>query len=488
MAEDNPFVRASASACFLVTNEKSPASVPGKVQQGGNFCYHETNLLRIMSGKSCPGCGICATPAPFRFKKTIPLDDRGRLPQLRVMSHKALWQNRNFRLLFTASIGANLGDGVMAVALPWFATLLTRDPFLIGVVAMARTLPWLVFSLPMGVLIDRFDRRALILIADTLRLGLVVIAAGLAILAAPGAGAALALAALGFVLGSVEVLRDSTAQSILPLIVDPTQLERANGQMWAAEELTNRFIGPPLAGALIAVWVALPFWTFAAMMLMSLVFVARLQIRPSQPNPAPFMQALKEGLRYLLTRVELRRLAMVLGVFNFLYYVAATVLVLYAQDILGLGSIGFGALLAAQAVGGLLGSLIGPWFIQRLGPGRSLPFSMTGFVAVSLALAPGGSVWIIAALLVLDGFTGMMWNIVTVSYRQRSIPAAMFGRVNSAYRFFGSGAMPLGALAGGTLVAIAAPMGPFALHLPYVLTALMAVGMMVSCLRYLRID
>ncbi len=388
MAEDNPFVRASASACFLVTNEKSPASVPGKVQQGGNFCYHETNLLRIMSGKSRPGCGICATPAPFRFKKTIPLDDRGRLPQLRVMSYKALWQNRNFRLLFTASIGANLGDGVMAVA----------------------------------------------------------------------------------------------------LIVDPTQLERANGQVWAAEELTNRFIGPPLAGALIAVWVALPFWTFAAMMLMSLVFVARLQIRPSQPNPAPFMQALKEGLRYLLTRVELRRLAMVLGVFNFLYYVAATVLVLYAQDILGLGSIGFGALLAAQAVGGLLGSLIGPWFIQRLGPGRSLPFSMTGFVAVSLALAPGGSVWIIAALLVLDGFTGMMWNIVTVSYRQRSIPAAMFGRVNSAYRFFGSGAMPLGALAGGTLVAIAAPMGPFALHLPYVLTALMAVGMMVSCLRYLRID
>ena len=68
------------------------------------------------------------------------------------MSYRALWRNRNFRLLFTASIGTNMGDGVLAVALPWFATLLTRDPFLIGLVAMARALPWLIFGLPMGVI------------------------------------------------------------------------------------------------------------------------------------------------------------------------------------------------------------------------------------------------------------------------------------------------------------------------------------------------
>jgi MFS family permease len=97
------------------------------------------------------------------------------------MSYRALWQNRDFRLLFTASIGTNLGDGVLSVALPWLATLLTRDPMLIGLVASARGMPWLVFTLPVGVVTVRFDRRRLILLADGLRLALVAAVALLAV-------------------------------------------------------------------------------------------------------------------------------------------------------------------------------------------------------------------------------------------------------------------------------------------------------------------
>lgn len=404
------------------------------------------------------------------------------------MSYRALWQNRNFRLLFTASLGTNLGDGVLTVALPWFATLLTRDPFLIGLVATTRGLPWLLFSLPMGVVTDQFDRKRLILLADAVRLILALGAGFLALTATPGTGAVLALAALAFVLGTVEVLRDNTAQSVLPLVVAPEHLERANGQMWSAEELTGRFIGPPIAGAMIAAWVALPFAFFAAMMLISVGFVARLTLFTAEkPKAQSFVPALKEGLRYLFARPELRRLAMVLGAFNFLYYLASTVLVLFAQDILGLDALGYGALLSAQAIGGLTGSLLGPSVIARLGPSRSLIFGMTGFLLVSLALAFGSSVWLIAPLLVLDGFTGMIWNITTVSYRQRTIPAPMFGRVNAAYRFFGSGTMPLGALCGGALVALTAPLGPISLHLPYAVAALGAACMMIYSSKALRI-
>ena len=404
------------------------------------------------------------------------------------MSYRALWQNRDFRLLFTASIGTNLGDGVLSVALPWLATLLTRDPMLIGLVASARGMPWLVFTLPVGVVTDRFDRRSLILLADGLRLALVAAVALLAVAAEPGTPAILALVGLTFVLGSVEVLRDNTAQSVLPLVVDPDHLERANGQMWSAEELSGRFIGPPLAGAMIALWVAFPFGFFSAMMLISLIFVSRLRLKQeNRAAPAAFISALGEGLRYLNGRPELRRLAGVLGAFNFLYYMSAAVLVLFAQEILGLGAMGYGALLSAQAVGGLLGSLMGPWLIGRLGPSRSLIFGMIGFICVSACMALNAPLWVIVPLLVLDGFTGMIWNITTVSYRQRTIPSQMFGRVNAAYRFFGSGTMPLGAFAGGAIVASAAPMGQAALHLPFALAAVGALGMMAYAMRRLHI-
>ena len=405
------------------------------------------------------------------------------------MSYRALWRNRNFRLLFTASIGTNMGDGVLAVALPWFATLLTRDPFLIGLVAMARALPWLIFGLPMGVIPDRHDRRRLILFADGLRLRLVLALGLLALVAVPGTGAVLSLAGLALLLGSAEVLRDNTAQSVLPLVVEPDQLERANGQMWSAEELTGRFIGPPLAGLLIGLSLATSFGFFSAMMLISLIFVTMLRLKPAPPPPdSAFVDALKEGLRYLFSRPELRRLAMVLGLFNFLYYMTVAVLVLYAQDILGLGALGYGALLSGQALGGLLGSLLGPGLIIRLGTRRSLLVGMSGFVLTCAAMALGAPLWVIAPLFIAEGLTSMLWNIVTVSYRQRTIPAEMFGRVNSAYRFFGSGMMPLGALAGGTLVSVAATIGPASLQLPFGLAAIGGLGMILYSARYLRIS
>jgi hypothetical protein len=255
-----------------------------------------------------------------------------------------------------------------------------------------------------------------------------------------------------------------------------------------AEEITNRFIGPPLAGALIALSVVLPFWIFAACMALSLAFVARLTLSTAAPDRALFLRPLKEGLRYLMGHTPLRRLALVLGASNFLGAMSSVILLLYAQDILGLGALAFGALFAGQALGALLGSAIGPWLVRHLGPSRCLPFSMIGLMALSLGLASGAPIGLIAGLLVLDGFTGMMWNIVTVSYCQRTIPAALFTPVNAAYRFFGSGALPLGALAGGSLVSLAAPLGSMSLHLPYAFVSAGGALMMGYSLRFLLIE
>lgn len=136
-------------------------------------------------------------------------------------------RNRNFRLLFTAGALTNLGDGVLVLAVPWLAALMTRDAVAIAAVAAAARLPWLLFALPAGVIIDRSDRRKLIARADLMRAG-IVLAILLLALGDPAPGAIWALAGLAFLLGSAEVLRDNAAQTILPALVDPDDLEAAN--------------------------------------------------------------------------------------------------------------------------------------------------------------------------------------------------------------------------------------------------------------------
>lgn len=408
------------------------------------------------------------------------------------MSARALFRNRDFRLLLAGAGCTNLGDGVMLVALPWLATLLTRDPLLIGVVAMSRQLPWVLLALPMGVLTDRLDYRRTLLACDGLRAGLMLAAAALAMLAAPGTGAVLALAGLAFVLGSAEVLRDNTAQTLLPRVVDHARLEEANGLLWATEQVAGQFAGPPLAGLLIGVAVALPFGLNAAMLAGALALTAAMALPRRLPDAAPlrFGPAMKQGLGFLWAHPVLRPMALALGAFNFLGSVFFALLVLYAQDVLGLSATGYGILLSAAAAGGLAGSLLGPGLLRRIGPKAGLLAGVAGFSATSLVLALAPPVWAVGAALVLEAFANMLWNLTSVSYRQRHIPPPLLGRVNAVYRFFGTGPSAFGSLFGGALVAAAlGPLGQAdALRLPYALCVLGGLAILTFVALRLRIE
>jgi MFS family permease len=397
--------------------------------------------------------------------------------------------DRNFRLLFTASAFTNLGDGILAIALPWFATSLTTDPLLIGLIASARQLPWLVLSLPAGVVTDRFDRRRLILACDILRVTLALALVVLALQAGATAGAIWLLAGLTLALGSAEVLRDNTAQTILPQIVPAPQLERANGLLWTTEQLGGQFLGPPLAGLLIGLAIALPFGFQAAVLAAAIALVAAMAM-PATPRTEPhpdFMAALGEGISWLWAHQTLRRLAFALGAFNFLSNMTWAMMVLYAQQQLGLGAAGYGVMLSVMAAGGLAGSLFGPRLIARVGATASLFVGMSGFALSSLTLALGAPPALATAVLTIEAFCSMFWNIATVSYRQRHIPSVLLGRVNAAYRFFGAGTIPLGAFAGGALVSAAAPWGNDAVRLPFVVAFAGAIAMLALSARYLRL-
>ncbi|WP_339645569.1 MFS transporter [Jannaschia helgolandensis] len=373
------------------------------------------------------------------------------------MSLSLILENRNYRWLVSASAVSNLGDGVSALAFPWLASLITRDPLLISLTAVAARLPWFLFTLPAGVWTDRIDRRSLMVRADLFRM-VVTLGVVVMVLAAPPpvgspAMAIAALCAVAFLLGSAEVLRDNAAQTVLPAVVAREDLESANGQMWSIETIAGHFIGPPLAGVLIALALPVPFGfdalTFALAAALVWLMVVPVRVAPARRS---FRVELVEGLRWIWAHVLIWRLAIMLGVINACFMASVTMLVLFSQDVLGLGSVGYGLLLTAGAFGGVTGGIVAPRLARWLGGTVSLRIALAA-MAVSLALTGAATApWIVALALFTESAAGMLWNVVTVSLRQRTIPDDLLGRVNSVYRFFGWGMMPLGALAGGILV------------------------------------
>ncbi|MCR9138041.1 MAG: MFS transporter [Alphaproteobacteria bacterium] len=415
------------------------------------------------------------------------------------MTALLLRKNRNYRFLFTGSAFSNLADGISALAFPWLATMISRDPLHISLVAFATRLPWLLFALPAGVVIDRSNRQAVMIRADLLRLTLSFGVVAL-ILAAPalpfddGAEWALplilALSAIAFLLGAAEVFRDNAAQTVLPVLVDSRDLESANGQIWSIEQVMGSFVGPPLAGLLIALAVPLPFGFDAVMFALSawciwcIAFPPRIRTR----LPDGFWREMKAGIVWILAHRLILQLAIMLGVLNALTIMAVTILVLYAQEVLGLSAFDYGFLLTAGAAGGVLGGLLCPAIAERIGPGRSL------FVALAVFPLPYALIFIttspvlVGLALFVEMFAALLWNVVTVSYRQRAIPEDLLGRVNSIYRFFGWGMMPLGALAGGLIVGWSeTTLGrEAALRLPYLVSAIGAAVLFVYALIALR--
>jgi len=358
----------------------------------------------------------------------------------------------------------------------------------IAAVAAATRLPWLLFSLPAGVITDQLDRRKLMMQADIFRTILTVGVVGL-ILSSPAVPLTdgdpavwpmiAGLCAAAFLLGSAEVVRDNAAQTAMPSIVQKSELEVANGQLWSIEQIMGQFVGPPLAGLLIAYAVPVPFVVDAVMFALAawLIWQVRMAPRPPLALPDGVWLQFREGVDWMRQHALILRLAIMLGCVNFVFMMSATILVLLSQEAFGLGATGHGVLLTAGAAGGVAGGLAGPWIAKRLGSQRTVVVALFFFILPFLILALTSNPYVAACALFLETFAGMTWNVVTVSYRQRVIPDALLGRVNSIYRFFGWGTIPLGALFAGALVSLTEPdLGrDLALRVPYLFGAAASV-------------
>ncbi len=411
---------------------------------------------------------------------------------------------RNYWKLWTASVISNFGDGVSFIAYPWLASAITRDPVQIALVGVATRIPWLIFTLPAGVITDRVDRRKLVAWMDVIRflltLGVAFIVLGVQDqLASPDAIAAgtapvpesatlllVMIYAASLLLGFAEVLRDNSAQTLMPAIVVEENLEKANGRLWGAEQVMNSFVGPPLGGLLLAIAFSLPFFVDAGTfgVAAALVFMIGGEFRakksPSQSEVKPSFKAeMKEGVRWLWHHPLFRPMAISLGVLNAMSSLAFATFVLFAQEILGLDAAGFGILMTAGAAGAVIGSFIASWVSKKIGQGPSLFVTLAGGAITLLVIGLTSSSLVLWTMVALMSLTAVLWNVITVSLRQALIPDHLLGRVNSVYRFFGWGMMPIGAVLGGLIVVVAEPLvgREWALRWPFIFGALVHVAL-----------
>jgi MFS family permease len=366
-----------------------------------------------------------------------------------------------FIKLWGASGVSNLADGIGLTAAPLLAATLTRDPFLVSGLVFAQRLPWFLFTLISGALVDRLDRRQVMKIAN---FGRFLLLGSLGFLVLKEWINLPLLYVVFFLLGMIETLFDNAALAILPVMVSEDKLEEANGRLFATATLSNEMVGPPLGSFLFSALRSTPFFLAALAYGLSSSVLGWI---PGKFTPKislhqrGLVQEIREGVLWFWHHRLLRTLGFFAGTFNFVSAAIMGVFVLYAQDVLGLSDAAYGLLISMGAIGGIVGSLMTKKLSARFGPG-SILFAdafLSGIAFLGMALTTNP--FVVGIMFILISMTNMFGNVIIISLRQAIIPDHLLGRVASAYRLVVLGALPLGALFGGMIArtfSLAAPM------------------------------
>jgi MFS family permease len=375
----------------------------------------------------------------------------------------------DFWRLWAATATSNIGDGIRITALPLLIAAITRDPLIVSGVTAVTLAPWLLFSLPGGVIVDRVDRRRLMV---GWQLGRSLAVAGLAAAIVFGVESVWLIYLTGFVIGTGEVFVDTSLQAAIPMLATEDQLENANSKFLAVQFITNDALGGPVGAWLFATAAALPFGVDAATFLLAAFLVTRIRLplqRDREDREMPMWPAIKEGIDFLREDDLLRRIAYAVAGANLAVGASGSILVLLALDVLDLSEFGFGLLVASSAVGGFLGALSARAITARTGRRFAMTVG-TGLLAVGQFALGLSTVGLMAgAAMFLGGFGVSLFSVVGRALRQAIAPDRILGRVVTTFRLIGIGSVPLGAVSGG-LIADAA-----GIRTPYILAGILLV-------------
>jgi MFS family permease len=300
-------------------------------------------------------------------------------------------RSRDVTRLLAATWVSSAGDGVRMVALPLLAASVAADPLSVAFVAAAHGLPWLLFTLPAGAFVDRWDRRRVLVMVNLVRGGLV---AALTISVALHLVSIAMLCAVAFALTTAETLADSAAPALLPALVDNAALESANSRLSAAYITTTQFAGPPLGSALFALQRTAPFALDALSFVGGACLIGTItggrNVVARTVRTTRLRTEIAEGLRWLLRHRVLRTLAVLLMFSSLFSEALFAVFVLFATHVLRVPAVGYGLLFAVYALGGLVGSAVAARVRNRIGDGPAVLASVVLFGApmVGLGLFP----------------------------------------------------------------------------------------------------
>ncbi len=361
-----------------------------------------------------------------------------------------------FNRMWGASLLTNLADGVLMTAVPLLAVTLTKNPVLISALSALVMLPWLLFAIPIGAIVDRVDRRFLLAGANAMRF---LIAALLALAISTHTITIYLLFLATFLIGICEVTADTTSQSLIPQILDKSQYESGNSKLQISETVIQGFVGAPLSGFLYAIAIYLPFIANSVGFLIAAGLAASIPVKflqdmrsdeKSDENP-DFLAEMKFGISYLYNDKPLLRLVITTASIGLCYSMATSTMVLFILHELNLSPSLFGVALAVQGSGAILGGLLAPKLSSKFGRSKVMAFSifMSSFVILLEGFSP--NIYIFIALATFGSFTISNWNILLMATYQNVIPTHLFGRIHGTRRTIVWGLMPFGSLIGGLI-------------------------------------
>ncbi len=391
----------------------------------------------------------------MKHTQTSPKEDQSQ----KARAARPLWRNFDFLLLWSGQTVSTLGTNISGLALPLLVLALTHSPALAGLVTAVRQLPYLLVSLPAGALVDRWNRKKAMIYCDLVRwlaLGSVPLAFVL------GHLTLIHLCLVAFIEGTAYVLFSLAQISALPQIVDAAHLPRAYA-LDTTTEYTGTLLGPSLGALIIGLAPLLEIGAILAYLVDSVSYLASVfsllcvrgsfQVERARDDaPRGFFREIAEGLRFLWRRRDLRSMALLTALVNFLQSPIDLALIVLAQSHLHLSVQFIGLILSAGGVGGILGGILAPWLRERLRCGQILLFSIIVWTASALLLALASWPPLLLVGKFLISFTWPSYAVAVVSYRLLLTPDELQGRVNSAFRNLTYGSEPLGSALGGLLL------------------------------------
>lgn len=372
--------------------------------------------------------------------------------------------NPAFNRMWTSSIVSNLSDGVMVAAVPLLAISLTDSPVLISTIGAMVMLPWLLFAIPIGALVDRLDRRYILAGANAIRSGVVGI---LALIIALDHVTIYWLLVAAFIIGICEVASDTTAQSLIPQILEEKDFEKGNSRLQISETVIQGFIGAPISGFIYAFAIYLPFFInslgFAISALFALSipvkYLQDVRVEEAEKTPRHFISDMKFGITYLYSQKILRRLVVTTASIGLCYSMGSATMVLFIIKELELPEKYFGVFLAVQGVGAITGALIASRMSSKFGRSKVMTFAIVASSLVLLFQGFSPNIYIFVALGTFGGLVISQWNVLLMATYQTVIPNELYGRIHGTRRTLVWGTMPIGSLIGGFLAS-------FSLRLP----------------------